>query len=83
MKYEKTLSTGRTDIEDENLIFSVSFSENESKLFDIKAMSADYMTEEETATFVKSLETATKIVLKAADRELDEKEKSNENKENK
>lgn len=76
MKYEKTLSTGRTDIEDENLIFSVSFSENESKLFDIKAMSGDYMTEEETATFVKSLETATKIVFKAADRELDERQES-------
>lgn len=76
MKYEKTLSTGRTDIEDENLIFSVSFSESESRLFDIKVMSGDYMTEEETATFVKSLETARKIVFKAADRELDEKEKS-------
>lgn len=76
MKYGKTLSTGRTDIEDENLIFSVSFSESESRLFDIKVMSGDYMTEEETATFVKSLETARNIVFKAADRELDERQKS-------
>lgn len=66
-------------MDQERVLFSVTFNE-EFKRFDVTCMSEAYMTKQEEEEFLKGLQIAFEMVLKAVERELDEKEKRDENK---
>ena len=66
-------------MDQERVLFSVTFNE-EFKRFDVTCMSEAYMTKQEEEEFLKGLQIAFEMALKAVERELDEKEKRDEKK---